>query len=91
MAIDFEIPAEAKAIRERVRQWVHDECIPAEKRLVDGADYKTVLTELRQKARGAGSLVSLHPARSTAAWASGRSPTRWCRWSSARATSARSR
>src|SRR3954468_15456490 len=28
MAIDFEIPAEAKAIREKVRQWVHDECIP---------------------------------------------------------------
>ena len=36
MAIDFDIPPEAKAIRERVRQWVHDECIPAEKRLVDG-------------------------------------------------------
>jgi acyl-CoA dehydrogenase len=34
--IDFEIPEEAKAIRARVRQWVHDECIPAEKRLLDG-------------------------------------------------------
>jgi len=33
MSIDFEIPAEAKAIREKVRQWVHDECIPAEKEL----------------------------------------------------------
>ena len=33
MAIDFEIPPEAKAIRERVRQWVHDECIPAEQEL----------------------------------------------------------
>src|SRR5215831_2896177 len=54
MAIDFEIPAEAKAVRERVRQWVHDECIPAEKRLIDGADYKTVLGELRAKARGQG-------------------------------------
>ena len=31
--IDFEIPDEAKAIREKVRQWVHDECIPAEKEL----------------------------------------------------------
>ena len=30
MAIDFEIPDDAKALRERVRQWVHDECIPAE-------------------------------------------------------------
>ena len=29
MSIDFEIPAEAKAIREKVRKWVHDECIPA--------------------------------------------------------------
>src|ERR1700691_2796131 len=54
MAIDFDIPPEAKAIRERVRQWVHDECIPAEKRLVDGEDYKTVLNELRQKARSQG-------------------------------------
>jgi acyl-CoA dehydrogenase len=33
MSIDFEIPAEAKAIREKVRKWVHDECIPAEKEL----------------------------------------------------------
>ena len=54
MAIDFEIPSEAKAIRDRVRQWVHDECIPAEKKLIDGADYKTVLNELRQKARAQG-------------------------------------
>src|SRR5262252_9945057 len=54
MAIDFEIPAEAKAIRNKVRAWVHDECIPAEKRLVNGEDYKTVLGELRQKARSQG-------------------------------------
>ena len=54
MAIDFEIPAEAKVLRERVRQWVQDECIPAEKRLLDGDDYKTVLGELRTKARGQG-------------------------------------
>jgi len=54
MAIDFEIPDDAKAVRERVRQWVHDECIPAEKRLIDGEDYKTVLNELRQKARSQG-------------------------------------
>ena len=54
MAIDFEIPADAKAVRERVRQWVHDECIPAEKRLLAGEDYKTVLGELRTKARAQG-------------------------------------
>ena len=27
--IDFEIPAETKAIREKVRTFVQDECIPA--------------------------------------------------------------
>ena len=54
MSIDFEIPAEAKAIREKVRAWVHDECMPAEKRLLAGEDYKTVLKELRTKARKQG-------------------------------------
>ena len=51
MSIDFEIPAEAKAVRERVRQWVNDEGRPAEKELHEGADYKTVLNALRAKAR----------------------------------------
>ncbi|MFN9848237.1 acyl-CoA dehydrogenase family protein [Phenylobacterium sp.] len=54
MSIDFEIPPEAKAVRERVRQWVKDECIPAEKRLVDKESYKVVLAELRAKARAQG-------------------------------------
>jgi acyl-CoA dehydrogenase len=54
MAIDFEIPPEAKAIRAKVRQWVEDECRPAEKKLLDGADYKTTLAELRKKARAQG-------------------------------------
>lgn len=54
MAIDFEIPEDAKKVRERVRQWVQDECIPAEKRLVDKESYKTVLAELRAKARAQG-------------------------------------
>lgn len=54
MSIDFEIPEDAKAVRERVRQWVHDECIPAEERLAAGADYKTLLAELRGKARAQG-------------------------------------
>jgi len=54
VAIDFEIPEDAKKVRERVRQWVQDECIPAEKRLVDKESYKTVLAELRAKARAQG-------------------------------------
>jgi len=54
MSIDFEIPPDAKAVRERVRQWVHDECIPAEARVVDKDSYKTVLAELRGKARAQG-------------------------------------
>src|SRR5579862_803902 len=54
MSIDFEIPPEAKAVRERVRQWVKDECIPAEARVVDKDSYKAVLAELRGKARAQG-------------------------------------
>jgi acyl-CoA dehydrogenase len=54
MAIDFDIPEEAKAVRLRVRQWVQDECIPAEKRVVDKDSYKSVLAELRTKARSQG-------------------------------------
>lgn len=54
MAIDFEIPQAAKDVRARVRAWVEDECIPAEKRLAAGEDYKTVLNDLRAKARAQG-------------------------------------
>jgi acyl-CoA dehydrogenase len=54
MSIDFEIPAEAKAVREKVRAWVHDECLPAEKELLAGRDYKELLAELRAKARKQG-------------------------------------
>ncbi|OXE36151.1 MAG: acyl-CoA dehydrogenase [Phenylobacterium zucineum] len=54
MSIDFEIPDEAKAIRAKVRKWVHDECIPAEARLVDNESFKIVLAELRAKARAQG-------------------------------------
>jgi acyl-CoA dehydrogenase len=54
MSIDFEVPPEAKAVRERVRQWVVDECIPAEARIKDEASYKAVLAELRTKARAQG-------------------------------------
>ncbi|ODT88429.1 acyl-CoA dehydrogenase family protein [Phenylobacterium sp. SCN 70-31] len=54
MAIDFEIPEEARKVREKVRQWVHDECIPAQERVTDKASYKAVLDELRTKARAQG-------------------------------------
>ncbi|MDZ4376082.1 MAG: acyl-CoA dehydrogenase family protein [Phenylobacterium sp.] len=54
MAIDFDIPEDAKKVRARVRQWVHDECIPAQERITDKASYKAVLTELRTKARAQG-------------------------------------
>jgi acyl-CoA dehydrogenase len=54
MSIDFEIPAEAKAIREKVRQWVHDECIPAQEKIKDKASYKKIIDELRTKARAQG-------------------------------------
>jgi acyl-CoA dehydrogenase len=54
MSIDFEIPAEAKAIRAKVRQFVRDECVPAEQALADGGDFKTILAGLRAKARAQG-------------------------------------
>ena len=51
--LDFEVPAEAKAIREKVRKWVHEECIPAEKEL-DSKPFDDVLANLRKKARAQG-------------------------------------
>lgn len=54
MAIDFVIPDDAKEVRARVRQWVQDECIPSEKRLVDGESLDSVLSDLRKKARAQG-------------------------------------
>ena len=54
MAIDFVIPDDAKEVRARVRQWVQDECIPSEKRLVDGEKLDVVLGDLRKKARAQG-------------------------------------
>jgi acyl-CoA dehydrogenase len=54
MAIDFEIPKDAQEIRLRVRKWVHDECIPAEKKITDKDSYKSVLNTLRKRAREQG-------------------------------------
>lgn len=54
MAIDFTIPEDAKEVRERVRRWVQDECIPAEKEMAGGKKFKDVLARLRKKARAEG-------------------------------------
>ncbi|OYW83923.1 MAG: acyl-CoA dehydrogenase, partial [Hyphomonas sp. 32-62-5] len=54
MAIDFTIPEDAKEVRERVRRWVQEECIPAEKEMAGGKAYKDVLAALRKKARAQG-------------------------------------
>jgi acyl-CoA dehydrogenase len=51
--IDFEIPEDAKAIREKVRAFVHDHCMPAEKEL-EQRPYKEVLGDLRAKAKSQG-------------------------------------
>jgi len=51
--IDFEIPAETTAIREKVREFVRSECIPAEQQLEERA-FEEVLAELRDKARAQG-------------------------------------
>ena len=51
MAVDFEIPAEAQEIRETVRKFVHEHCIPAEQELIAGRPYREVLDGLRSKAR----------------------------------------
>src|ERR1700694_113768 len=72
MSIDFEMPAEAKAIREKVRKWVHDECIPAEKEL-DLKPLDEVLGKLRKKARAQGLWL---PVRAEGIWRHGIGPAR---------------
>ncbi|MEL0218807.1 MAG: acyl-CoA dehydrogenase family protein, partial [Gammaproteobacteria bacterium] len=51
--IDFEIPEETRAIRNKVRQFVREECHPAEE-ICTPDNFDSVLAELRQKARGQG-------------------------------------
>ena len=51
--IDFEIPEETKAIRAKVRQFVQDECIPAEEQCT-AENFDTTLAQLREKARSQG-------------------------------------
>ena len=54
MAIDFTIPDDAKEVRERVRLWVRDYCIPAEQDMKAGRPFREVLDELRREARSQG-------------------------------------
>ena len=51
--IDLEIPAETKQVREQVRAFVQEYCMPAEKEL-EHRPYKDVLADLRTKARARG-------------------------------------
>ena len=51
--IDFEIPEDARAIRNKVRKFVQEECHPAEETCT-ADNFDTVLAELRSKARGQG-------------------------------------
>jgi len=71
MSIDFEIPAEAKAIREKVRQWVHDECIPRKRNGHQPLD--EVLGETTEEGAGAGAVV---PVRAEGIWRHGPRPAR---------------
>ena len=51
--IDFEIPEETRAIRDKVRKFVQGECIPAEDRCT-AENFEEVRDELRAKARVQG-------------------------------------
>jgi len=51
--IDFEIPEETRAIRDKVRAFVQSECHPAEE-ICTADNFDTVIAELRSKARSQG-------------------------------------
>ena len=51
--IDFEIPAETKAVRAKVRAFVQDVCVPAEEKCT-AENFDSVLVELRAQARAEG-------------------------------------
>ena len=51
--IDFEIPEDAQAVREKVRDFVRRECVPAEAGLT-AENYDERLAALRKKARAEG-------------------------------------
>lgn len=58
--IDFEIPEETKQIREKVRRFVQQECIPTEQELT-ADNYEDVLAGLRVKARAEGLWMPFFP------------------------------
>ncbi len=51
--IDFEIPEETRAVRAKVREFVQNECIPAEENCTS-ENFDEVLAELRAKAKAQG-------------------------------------
>ena len=51
--IDFEIPEDVRSIRNQVRKFVQEECIPAEQDCTPD-NFDSVLAELRTKARSQG-------------------------------------
>jgi acyl-CoA dehydrogenase len=73
--IDFEIPAETKAVRAKARAFVKEHCVPAEAEL-ENRGLEPVLAELRAMARAQGLWCPFIP-RSTVAWVCGHWPTRW--------------
>ncbi|MFT5577707.1 MAG: acyl-CoA dehydrogenase [Paraglaciecola psychrophila] len=51
--IDFELPEDARAVRNRVRTFVHDHCHPAEE-ICTADNFEVVMAELRTTARSQG-------------------------------------
>ena len=51
--IDFEIPEDARAVRNKVREFVQEECHPAEE-VCTADNFDEVLAGLREKARAQG-------------------------------------
>ncbi|MDC0175251.1 acyl-CoA dehydrogenase family protein, partial [Pseudomonadales bacterium] len=51
--IDFEIPEDARTVRNKVRKFVQEECHPAEETCT-ADNFESVLAELRGKARAQG-------------------------------------
>lgn len=76
--IDFEISEETKLVRNIVREFVHEVCIPAEKELTVDT-YDEILAGLRQKARGKGLWCPFSQS-SGVAWGSSLSQMHWYKW-----------
>jgi len=58
--IDFEIPEDAKIVRERVRRFVQEHCIPTEEGLTADT-FEEKLAVLRKEARAQGLWVPFFP------------------------------